>query len=104
MADFHIKQNDTGPVLQYTLLPLTDITGATVAFSMKDASDVVKIDKAACSIVNATLGIVSYAWAAADTDTAGNFEAEFQVTKSDTTIETFPNAENLSVVITDDIS
>jgi hypothetical protein len=70
---------------------------------MRDAAGPVKIDTAA-TVVTAASGIVRYDWLAADTDTAGTFQAEFEVTYSDGKIETFPNASYIEVVITDDIA
>lgn len=104
----NIKQNDTSPSIQTQFLDGSglpvDITGNLgVSFHMRDAAGTVKIDTAA-TVVTAASGIVRYDWLAADTDTAGTFQAEFEVTYSDGKIETFPNASYIEVVITDDIA
>lgn len=104
----NIKQNDTSPSIQTQFLDgdglPVDITGNLgVSFHMRDAAGTVKIDTAA-TVVTAASGIVRYDWLAADTDTAGTFQAEFEVTYSDGKIETFPNASYIEVVITDDIA
>ena len=104
MADFNIKQNDTGPSLQGTFTPLTVLTGATVVFSMKNSAGVVKVSRKSCTIVDALLGVVKYDWLAADTDTADLFEGEFEATLSDSSIVTHPNADNLKIRIFDDIA
>ncbi len=103
---FYIKEGDTSPSLRYTLLPAPIVvSGATVRFSMRNRqTTVVKIDRAACAIVDGALGVVQYDWQTADTDTAGVYEAEFEVTYSDGSIETFPNFGAISVVIDADIA
>lgn len=105
---FNIKQNDTSPSIQTTLLDgnglVVDITGNLgVTFHMRNAAGTVVIDTAA-TVVTAASGVVRYDWIAADTATAGTFQAEFEVTYSDGKIETFPNASYIEVVITDDIA
>lgn len=66
----------------------------------------VKISEAAAVIEIATVTpTVRYDWIAGDTDTAGTFEAEFEVTYSDSTIETFPNdGTNIAIKITPEIA
>lgn len=100
---FSIKQNDTAPSIRATLRDgsntAIDLTDATVRFHMKAvAGTTVKVD-ALANIVNATGGIVQYNWTTNDTDTAGSYYAEFEVTYSDGTVETFPNNSNLSISI-----
>ena len=111
MADptFYIKQNDTRPELDIFLRDDKDrtinITGATVKFSMRNAStNVVKISLASVTTVNSTAGRVKYPFTASDTDTAGNFDGEFQVTFVGGQIETFPNDGYIKVIVTDDVA
>ena len=84
---FYLKQNDTAPSIRATLKDgsgsVIDLTGASVRFHMKDLSGTVKIDTAATIISPATSGIVQYNWTGSDTDTAGTYYAEFEVTYSD---------------------
>jgi len=54
-------------------------------------------------IANASEGEVKYEWADGDTDQTGKFEAEFEVTYSDGSVETFPNTSNLIVKVVDEI-
>jgi len=105
---FWIKQNDTGPAIAATLRDangdVVDLTGASVRFHMRlKGSTTAKVD-AAATVVSASLGEVSYGWAAADTDTVGKFDAEFEVTHSDASVETFPNTSYITVIVKDDIA
>jgi hypothetical protein len=55
------------------------------------------------TIVNGLTGQIRYDWLAADTDTVGTYQAEFEVTYSDSSIETFPNDEYLTILITPEL-
>lgn len=113
MTIFYIKQNDTSPSIEINLtdaaLVPINITGATVKFLMRLGNASPKVN-ASATIVDAVSGRVRYDWQAADTDTAGNFDAEVEVTYSGGAIETFPNGPDASgvkyipIVITDDIA
>lgn len=103
-ATFYIKQNDTSPAIEFQLDPVVDLTGATVVFNMAQQDGTAKISRGVASVVGAAAdGIVKYDWSDGDTDTAGTFFGEFEVTYSDGSIETFPNADNIAVVITSDL-
>jgi len=109
MSDiFYIKQNDTSPAIAAQLLDANgdavNVAGASVAFNMRTRGGAVKVNAAAGSVVNASEGRVKYSWDAADTDTIGRYEAEFQVTYADSSIETFPNTGYITVIIQDDIA
>ena len=101
VTTFHIKQNDTKPSLSVQLLSdgsAVDLTGAMVKFHMGTIID------AAATIVNAATGNVKYNWAVGDTATAGKFNAEFEVTFSDGTVETFPNDGYLLINIMEELA
>ncbi len=104
---FYLKTGDTSPVFSVTLKDAdgvaVDLTGATVVFNMNDEDGDQVVDRGSCDLIVAASGTVKYAWQAGDTDTAGYFTAEFEVTYSDTTVETFPNSGYLSVHIADDL-
>lgn len=107
MSDvFTIKQNDTAPSITATLYDadgvVVDLTGASVTFHMRHKDGTVKVDAAA--VVANNSGIVRYDWIAADTDTVGRYNAEFEVTYGDASIETFPNGRYLRINIKDDIA
>ncbi len=113
-ADFFIKQGDLVPALAETLeddqfLPV-DLTNAQVRFKMR------KID-AASLIVDATgnilqagdgsdgsKGDVSYPWASGDTDEAGLYQGEWEVTFTGGEVETFPNSGFTLIRITPELT
>jgi hypothetical protein len=106
MATFQIKTGDTAPSITATLTAdsvAVDITSSTVRFHMVNSADEIKVD-AAADIVLGTAGTVRYDWVAADTDTAGRFKAEWEVTFSDGTIRTFPTPGYTNIRIVGDIA
>ena len=105
---FYIKQNDTVPSLRAALQngsgDAVDITGATCQFHMRVLGQTAVTVDASAQIIDEETGIVQYNWIAADTDTVGSYQAEFEVTYPDGTVETFPNNGYIRVEITDDIT
>lgn len=106
---FRIKRNDRDPSIAYELTPRSlDLTGASVVFNMKDASGAVKISRGTGSVTTATgTPTVQYNWSSGDTDTAGTFYGEFEVTFSSGRPGTFPNGEPdpfIEIVIAEDIA
>ena len=108
MADFYIKRNDRYPSIQQTLLisdtAVRDLTGCTVKFIMwLKSTGAVKINASASVVAPTTGGVVRYDWAASDTDTAGRYDAEWEVTETTSgKIETFPNNCALPIYILED--
>lgn len=105
MADFTIKQGDEAPSYVVTLTdarPTTwDLTGAAVTFSMRRLADgVLLIDHRTCSIVSAANRVVRLDWIAGDTDVAGLYLAEFDVTLPSGRAETFPDDGHLLIQVT----
>lgn len=102
-----VKKGDLQPVVDATLydrLGPVNLAGATVRYIMKHPSTgVVKVN-AVCALVDATNGVVRYTWAGTDTDTAGTYRSEFEVTYSSGAKETFPNDDYILAVITDDLA
>lgn len=110
MADFYLKKNDTGPALVATLADsegnAVSLSGATARFHMRVRGAAALTTDAAATVDPDQVtnkGKVTYSWAAADTDVAGEFEGEFQVTFGGGVIETFPNRKNLAILITDEL-
>lgn len=105
---FFIKQNDTSPAILATLKDgngtLIELSGSTVRFHMRPIGKTTNTVDAVAAIHNVDAGQVSYAWSANDTANIGIFDAEFEVTNTDGSIETFPNSEYIRVEIVDDIA
>ena len=105
---FYIKQNDTSPSMLATLQDANgdavNITGASIRLHMRAIGSNQTTVDAAATIVTAESGIVRYDWIAADTDTIGSYQAEFEVTYADASVETFPNDGYIRVEIIDDIA
>lgn len=99
----YMKTNDTRPYLQVQLLnpdgTPQDLTGKAVTFVMKRGGTV-KIN-AAASLVVANEGLVEYRWGGAgNTDTTGEFQAEFVVNG----IDTYPKEGYITVIFQQDLA
>lgn len=110
MPSFNLKEGDTSPAISYTLSPATvELTGATVVFNMTDMNGNPVVTRASATVTDVGDGTASgtptveYNWASADTDTSGVYLAEFEVTYADSSVETFPNSDNITIVITEDL-
>lgn len=89
MSTFTIKKGDLVPAITATLMQAVgstspaaiDLTTATgVKFAMRNRSTgTIKVD-AAATVVTAAAGTVKYQWIAADVDTVGDYDAEWQIT------------------------
>ena len=105
---FTIKRNDTSPILQTVLSDANgvaiDLTGTAVKFYMKKYKATTPKINATAAIVNEDAGVVRYLWQTGDTDTAGSYQAEFQITYDDGSVETFPNADFIQVDIINDLA
>lgn len=107
-APFLIKRNDTSPIFRAILKDgddvVVDVTGATIRFHMINPdTGVAKVDAAAV-INSGTAGDVQYEWSVGDTDTAGHYDSEFEVTYSGGRVETFPNYSYQRVHIYEDLA
>ena len=105
---FYIKANDTASFITRDLKDAfgspVNVTGAAVKFSMRvKPAGSIKVDAEDAVIVTGGTGRVRYEWIAANTNTADEYEGEFQVTYATGKIQPFPNDGYIPVVITDDI-
>lgn len=104
MPDHKMKQHDTRPPIRATLTNFGPLSGASVKFIMRlKGSTTPKVNTNGV-IEDPDAGVVRYDWTAADTDLAGSFDAEWQVTYGDGGKETFPGDETYNrVVISPDL-
>lgn len=104
---FTIKSGDTSPSIQYTLYEPdgstpVDLTSSTVNFHMRlKGSTAAPAVDASATLVDAANGVVRYDWASGDTATAGEHEAEFEVTFQTGKVETFPNRGFIRVIVSE---
>ena len=100
--DFLIKSGDTASAVYATLEnsggTAVDIQGASVTFKMRPIGGGTLTVAAAATnaqvgagTVDGSRGDVIYGWAAGNTGTAGLYLAEWEVTFSSGTVQTFPN-------------
>ena len=106
MATFNIKQNDTSPAILYALSPTSvSLANGSVQFRMREVGSATwALTEGAVIVTETVTPTVRYDWAAANTATPGFYEAEFVVTYSDNTVETFPNSEFITINIVGDES
>ena len=114
MADFSIKRNDLLPALEVVLRDAdgdpVDLTSATgCVFHMRDEADeVLKITGGTCNInADPTTGKVTYVWgtkALTDTDTAGVYYGEFEVTWTGGKLQSFPSIGYVDIEIVQDLA
>jgi hypothetical protein len=105
-VDFYIKEGDLDPPLKVTcvdedgeVIPLTAAI-AVKFFLINPGDDAPKIDGAVADILTPVAdGKVEYVWASGDTDTPGDYDAEFEIEWSSGKKTTFPNFRFLRVKI-----
>lgn len=106
MTYYH-RRNDTYPPIKATLKDSTgaaiDLTGCTVRFYAKQQGGVKTIN-GVCTITSAAGGKVEYAWTSGDVDTAGVFQAEFEITRADSKKQTVPSDEYVDLRIVADLA
>lgn len=105
-VDFYIKEGDRDPALVANLVDeneeIIDLTAAVAVkfFMIKPPGTTPKVNGSAAVVVgDPEDGTVRYAWASGDTDTPGDYNAEFEVEWSDGTKTTFPNFRFINVRI-----
>lgn len=63
----------------------------------------IKISNVAGAFVVKAAGTISYTWAGSDTDTIGDYIAEFQITWPSSKLQTAPQKTNLYISIIDGV-
>lgn len=103
---FYIKQGDTRPFFIGTLLDSNGVAislaaASTATFRMRPRGsvDAAWLVNAAATFTEA--GVVTYEWAAGDTDRPGTYEGEVVVDWDDGTRQTFPSQGTFTVVVGD---
>jgi hypothetical protein len=106
MYDITIKRGDTRHAIKAVLKDASgapvDLTGCSVNFHMAPLNRPAVISRAA-HIEDAGNGEVWMVWAPGETDAAGFYQAEFEVTYQDGKRETFPNNGYISLLIQNDL-
>lgn len=84
MVDVYLAQGNREPVASLTVEDedgtAVDLTGTTATFTMWDIDGTLVVNAAAATIPTPANGVVEYAWAANDVDTAGDFFGRFTLT------------------------
>jgi hypothetical protein len=105
MSTQRIKRHDTGQLFTSTLTldgdPF-DLTNCTVSFIMKTDDGVTQVKQTA-TVTDAGAGEVEYQPLAADVDTSGRYNVEWEVILPGGKILTFPNDGYNRLIILDDL-
>lgn len=105
MLKFTIKRGDTSPALTLSLSPSSvSLAGARVQFRMRAVHGPTVIDRPAQILQAFQPVILRYLWDQEDLLQPGKYEAEFEVTYLDGSIETFPNLGYIEVFVSQEIA
>lgn len=104
----NIKRKDRRPSVTMQAFdaagnPVNFGPNATAKFIMTRRGDTTPTVNAPAAIVDAALGKLQYDWIEGDTDKAGVYNAEFEVTYGDGRKLTVPNFEYLLIIIHQDL-
>ena len=111
--EFHIKRNDTLPVLKMQLIDRSclgsripfDLTGVSSAtFTMKNSCGDIKIMAKTAQILSFSGGVIQYNWESDDTTDSGLFDAEFQLIYSDGKRLSVPQIGAIKIEIENDVN
>lgn len=106
-SDFTLKAHDTMPPIQATLssggsaMNLT--TATSVKFIMKAVAGLTAKVASPAVIVTPASGVVRYDWATGDTDTPGDYTAEWEITWAAGKKQTVPTLTYHTVTILADL-
>lgn len=97
-----IKQNDYGQDLEFTVVEsdgttAVDLTSSTIKFKMARHRSTVNKVNSACSITDASAGTCTYTVQSGDTDTAGVYKAELELTWSSPAKVLTANIESIRI-------
>jgi hypothetical protein len=101
MSEFTLKRGDSRPVLvrqllDGSLLPI-DLTDADAVYFLMELKasthDGTPAVRALCTIPDAAQGIVQWTPTTSDTQVAGQYDAEFEITWASGEVETIPNGQ-----------
>lgn len=110
---FRIKRNDTLPALQINITTYGDLgqktpydltTASGITFSMKDDYGNLKVFEQTAQISCASGGTIQYQWQNGDTDTAGTYYGEFEISFSGGTRLSIPQTDGIRIEIPKDIN
>lgn len=109
MSHFRIKRGSTAPSFQVDLLkgdgktPVADLTGHTVEFQMRRRGTQAPVIVAGATVVAPASATVRWDPTAVQTAAVGVYEAEWKVTRPDTTVFRVPAEGYDTVEIWDDV-
>lgn len=103
-----MKQGDTDPSVRRRLISATDkqpidLTDVTGKFFLMDVDGNLIVDGTVTFESPRTDGVFRYDWEAGDTDDAGDYTAEFQLTFLSGAVLTVPNDGYISVPIAEQL-
>lgn len=91
METFTIKRHDRHPVYEYELAGSSEsLAGATVLLLIRPLGASTPVTSYTMEITSEAGRLVRYAWEDGDTDTAGEYDTEIEVTYADGRKETWP--------------
>jgi len=103
LPPFYIKSGDVSPGIRTILYDSEDqeinLLNARVRFKMRELGTKVTFVDQPATIISSPNGTVQYNWQPGETSTPGLYQAEFEVTYPDGSVETFPNDGYMDVEI-----
>ena len=102
--DFWIKRGDRYPSFAYRLDTGKSIGAGSVKLIMTPDGDSTPKVNATATIVDSTNNDVRYDWGANDTDTAGLYNAEWEITYADGKKQTYPAGGYLKIRVFADLA
>lgn len=83
-AVLYLRANDLQPYYYAQIIDSSgdavDLTGASAVFTMKEQDGSIKVNRQSAVITNATSGLLEYRWQTGNTNAAGAYYIEFEVT------------------------